>query len=95
MSDTIELLEAIGSDASLRHASAEGLVLALGGLQASEGLKQAVCSGDRDYLEQELGHRDIQTTHNVNQQAVHEDDGDDEPGQEGAGGQDGSEAVER
>lgn len=66
MTNTIELLEAIGRDASLRHASGEDLSRALSGLQASEGLKRAAISGDDSYLAQELGHRDVKTTNNVN-----------------------------
>lgn len=55
MSNTIELLEAIGRDASLRHASGEDLTQALTRLLASERLKQAAISGDTDCLIQELG----------------------------------------
>lgn len=57
MTDTIELLESIGRDASLRHASGENLSRALTGMQASEGLKQAAISGDSNHLKQELGHK--------------------------------------
>jgi hypothetical protein len=56
MSDTIELLEAIGSDASLRHASPEDLTSALRQAQASEALTSAVSSGERAPLAQEFGH---------------------------------------
>nr|WP_063570800.1 hypothetical protein [Luteibacter rhizovicinus] len=56
MSDTIELLEAIGRDASLRHASSEDLTSALRQAQASEALTSAVSSGDRAPLAQEFGH---------------------------------------
>jgi len=55
MSDTIELLEAIGRDASLRHASPEDLTSALRQADASEALTSAVSSGDRAPLAQELG----------------------------------------
>jgi hypothetical protein len=65
MSNTIELLEAIGKDASLRHASGEDLSQALSGLQASEGLKRAAISGDDGPLEKELGHRDIKSPNHV------------------------------
>lgn len=57
MANTIELLETIGSDASLRYASSENLTRVLIAQQASEGLKQAVCSGDKSHLVQELGPR--------------------------------------
>jgi len=56
MSNTIELLERIGQDASLRHASQESLVQALSALDASEGLKVAAASGDKTRLGDELGH---------------------------------------
>jgi hypothetical protein len=55
MSDTLELLEAIGRDASLRHASSEELANVLRQAQASEALTTAVSSGDRAPLAQEFG----------------------------------------
>lgn len=55
MSDTIELLEAIGRDASLRHASSDELAGVLQQAKASEALKAAVASGDRSQLAGELG----------------------------------------
>lgn len=55
MSNTIELLERIGQDATLRHASRDALGQALGELNASEGLKEAAASGDKSPLAQELG----------------------------------------
>jgi hypothetical protein len=66
MSKTIELLELIGQDASLRHASQEGLTQALDALNASEGLKVAVASGDRSRLMHELGpkHHPMQPPNN-------------------------------
>lgn len=57
MSDTIELLEAIGRDASLRHASAQSLAQALAGMDANAGLKLAAASGDRSHLVQEFGNK--------------------------------------
>ena len=57
MSDTIELLEAIGRDASLRHASAEELTNMLAQAQAPEALTAAVASGDSSGLAEELGHK--------------------------------------
>lgn len=57
MSDTIELLNAIGQDASLRHASTEDLVSALEQAQASDALKAAVSAGDCSLLAAELGHK--------------------------------------
>lgn len=82
MSNTIELLEAIGKDASLRHASGEDLSQALSGLQASEGLKRAAISGDDGLLAKELGHRDVKTPNHVSQNhgPCHDDDGDGKDG---------------
>lgn len=57
MSDTIELLEAIGRDASLRHASSEELANVLQQSQASSALAAAVASGDSSLLSVELGHK--------------------------------------
>lgn len=55
MSNTIELLEAIGKDASLRHETGENLAQILARLQASEGLEQAARSGNREDLAHDLG----------------------------------------
>ena len=55
MTDTLELLEAIGRDASLRHASDEELSHLLEQAQASEALTAAAASGDVSLLLQELG----------------------------------------
>lgn len=55
MSNTIELLDNIGADASLRHASSEDLEKALSGMHASQEFKQAAMSGDKSYLAQEFG----------------------------------------
>lgn len=55
MSNTIDLLNTIGADASLRHASAEDLERALTRMHASDGLKLAARSGDKDPLFQEFG----------------------------------------
>ncbi|MET0936787.1 MAG: hypothetical protein ABWX83_12385 [Luteibacter sp.] len=57
MRDTIDMLEAIGSDASLRHASAEALTRVLEEARASEGLAAAVTSGTSTALLAELGHK--------------------------------------
>jgi len=66
MSNTIELLERIGQDASLRHASQENLAQALNALNASEGLKVAAASGDKSRLGEELGHKHqpVRVNHN-------------------------------
>jgi hypothetical protein len=60
MTNTIELLERIGRDAALRHASKDDLARTLGDLQASDGLRQAVMSGHSDRLAAELGPRETQ-----------------------------------
>lgn len=56
MSDTIELLNTIGQDASLRHASAEQLAHTLEQVNASDAFKAAAVSGDTTRLSEELGH---------------------------------------
>lgn len=53
MQDTIELLEAIGRDASLRHASSEELANILA--QAPAALREAAATGDGVKLAQQLG----------------------------------------
>jgi hypothetical protein len=55
MRDTVELLEAIGRDAKLRHASAEELAKALEANDASAGLRELVANGDGTALTDELG----------------------------------------
>jgi hypothetical protein len=60
MADTIELLETIGRDASLRHASTDELAQVLEQAQASGALTAAVASGDRMRLSEEFGHRQME-----------------------------------
>ena len=55
MSDTIELLEAIGRDASLRYASTGELTSMLEQAQASAALTAAAASGDSTQLSAEFG----------------------------------------
>jgi hypothetical protein len=55
MADTLELLESIGQDATMRHASAEELSNLLELAQASEALTAAATSGDVSLLLKELG----------------------------------------
>lgn len=57
MTDTIDLLEAIGRDASLRHASPEELGKTLEQARASAALSEAVASGDSSKLFQEFGQK--------------------------------------
>lgn len=81
MSNTIELLERIGQDASLRHASQENLAQALNALNASEGLKVAAASGDKSRLGEELGHKHqpVRVNHNDGGCDPYEDDTENEP----------------
>jgi hypothetical protein len=55
MMDTIDLLEAIGSDASLRHLPGDELATKLEQAEASDALKTAAANGDRAPLTIELG----------------------------------------
>jgi len=55
MRDTIELLEAIGRDASLRHTPADEMAHLLGQAQASAALVAAAASGDSSQLTVEFG----------------------------------------
>jgi len=55
MLDTIEMLEAIGSDASLRYASTVELANVLEQATAAEALTAAVVSGDTSHLTREFG----------------------------------------
>jgi hypothetical protein len=92
MSHTIELLETIGRDASLRHASAEELSQVLTGLQASEALRQAAISGDESHLATELGHRDTRSPNHPNNNvgAGHDGDDDQDGSHQSGGGADDS-----
>ncbi len=99
MSNTIEALEIIGRDASLRHASRENLMQVLAGMDASEGLKMAATSGDRRHLAQELGQK-INQVSQVNQNPHDggcdpcEDDMENQPERDGDG-TDGPELPDR
>lgn len=85
MSHTIELLERIGQDASLRHASQEKLAQALDALNASEGLKVAAASGDKSRLGEELGgkHHPVRVNHNDGGCDPCEDDTENQPKRDG------------
>jgi hypothetical protein len=65
MSDTIDLLEAIGKNASLRHASGQELADTLEQADASEALKAAAMSGDSSLLCAELGNKPMIVNHDV------------------------------
>jgi len=75
MANTIELLEAIGSDASLRYAQADELKGVLEQAQASVELTEAVAQGDGAPLRKELK---LQQTTQVQQTHTpgHDDDED-------------------
>lgn len=77
MTDTIELLEAIGSDASLRCATAEELADVLGRAQASLALQHAVAQGDRTRLAAEFGSKAYCVVETILSPG-HEDDEDEE-----------------
>jgi hypothetical protein len=83
MSNTIELLEVIGRDASLRHATGDDLAQALDAMGAGESLKRAAASGDRGPLAQEFGSGDVKVNHNVNNGGCEpgDDDAEDAPDQ--------------
>lgn len=86
MQDTIDLLEAIGSDASLRHASSDELTKILEQTAAPEALTAAVASGDRASLAGEFGKGPMYSTQ-VSQGTFREEEeegeGDEQkPGQE-------------
>lgn len=76
MRDTVELLEAIGRDADLRHASPEVLAQALKAAGASPGVLQLASSGDDTTLVEELGLVKLHGEH-MTQTGGHEGDGDD------------------
>jgi hypothetical protein len=83
MSDTIELLEAIGRNAALRHASADELAPMLEQAKASEALRSAVAAGDSLLLSEEFGHKPNRVPQITNAPGHEEDepdhDGDDKP----------------
>ncbi|MFC5579883.1 hypothetical protein [Rhodanobacter terrae] len=83
MSDTIELLEAIGRNATLRHASADELAPILEQAKASAALKSAVAAGDSSLLSEEFGHKPNHSPQISNSPGHEEDepdhDDDDKP----------------
>jgi len=76
MTDTIELLEAIGSDASLRYAQADELQAVLEQAQASIELKTAVSLGDQAPLRDEFGLHRVEQIPQIHA-PCHPDDDDD------------------
>lgn len=94
MTSTIELLETIGRDASLRHASGSALEQTLDDMGASEGLKSAAISGESERLNKELGpkpHEAIQVNHNPHDGGC--DIAEDDDLDEGLPSQDGDDAA--
>jgi hypothetical protein len=76
MTDTIELLEIIGKDASLRSLPTECLSTVLDRMHASENLKRATVSGDNRYLYDELGHKETSAPQIQTQGGCEDDDED-------------------
>lgn len=74
MRDTVELLESIGRDASLRRASPEVLARALEATQASPGLLELVAHGHSATLAGELGLVDRYVEHVSQTGAVGDED---------------------
>jgi hypothetical protein len=79
MTDTIDLLNAIGADASLRYAPNEELAGVLEQANASSALKAAI-NGDRAALSGELGHKPMYVPQS--QAPGHEEEIPDEDGDE-------------
>jgi hypothetical protein len=77
MRDTVELLEAIGRDARLRHASPEELARALEAADASPGLRELAANGDSTTLTKELGLVQMHVEHK-SQTGGHEGDDHDD-----------------
>lgn len=65
MADTIELLEAMGRDASLRHASIVELTHTLERIHTPEALAAAVASGDRMRLSSEFGGKPMESPQSI------------------------------
>jgi hypothetical protein len=81
MHDTIDMLEAIGQDASLRYADGEALATHGAIESASEALKSAILLGSRADLLVELGLQPMQATQ-IMQMPQREEDPDQEEGDE-------------
>jgi hypothetical protein len=78
MSDTIDLLERIGQDATLRHAGTAALAAALEKENASASLLAAVTSSDRSRLTEELGNKSNEPPQSTNFPGHEEDPDHDE-----------------
>lgn len=71
--DTIELLEAIGSDASLRYAAVDELKGVLERVRADAGFVKAVMAGDGSSLEAQFARPAVPMSH-VSQTSTEEDE---------------------
>lgn len=82
MSNVIDLLERMGQDARLRHASQDEVEFALAGAQIDPGLRAAIVAKDQTKLEMLLGTGNLCC---MQFPAKEEEDGDDEesPSREG------------
>lgn len=81
MSDTVDLLAAIGSNASLRHATPDDLLPVLESAGADEALTAAVADDDAGSLAGKLGYARMQSTQVIVVPA-HEEEDEDEEGKE-------------
>lgn len=63
MRDTVDLLEAIGRDSTLRNASPDELARALEAAGASAGLRELAAHGDGAELARELGLEQMHVEH--------------------------------
>lgn len=82
MLDTIELLDTIGSDASLRHASAENLTKMLENSHASEALIAASAHADSSLLFAELGQKQNEKVQGIQSPAHEQEDEESEESEE-------------
>lgn len=81
MTDTIDLLDTIGRDASLRHASTEYLTNMLESAHASDALTAAAVQGDRSPLFAEFGQK-LNEVPQSTQSPSHEEEQESEDDQE-------------
>ena len=65
MDITIELLEAIGKNAALRHASGTELEKMLDDMQASDEFKRAASTGDAELIKLEMGEKSMNVNHSI------------------------------
>jgi len=77
MTDTIDLLEAIGQDASLRYASTEVLTHVLEQAKASAAFTAAVAFGESSHLFEEICSK-LNATMQSNTRPAHEEEPDEE-----------------